>query len=230
MYAGRFWVAFGTGQNLNEHITGDRWPSKPERKDRLKDAVTLIRALWAGETVDFDGPWFRVKDAKLYTRPQMPPLIDGAAITPESAEWVGGSADGLITVAKEQEELRRVVDAFRLGGGEGKPMALQAAISFAMDEEQQLLAAHHRWPIAAVDLLKTQDLTSPRDFDREVAANRPEDLKEGLRISADLGRHIDWLMRDAELGFDEAYLHHVGPDPLGFLEAFAAHVLPVFAD
>jgi coenzyme F420-dependent glucose-6-phosphate dehydrogenase len=76
---------------------------------------------------------------------------------------------------------------------------------------------------------ENQDLASPRDFDREVAAVRPEDLRGTLRISADLGRHLEWLMNDAEMGFDEAYLHHVGPDPRGFIHAFAAHVLPAFA-
>jgi coenzyme F420-dependent glucose-6-phosphate dehydrogenase len=229
MFPGRFWVALGTGQNLNEHITGDPWPSKPDRKARLKEAVDVIRALWSGETVDYEGPWFRVKDAKLYTRPEKPPLIYGAAITPETAEWVGHWADGLITVGKEPDGLREMLDAFRHGGGEGKPAALQVALSFAADEEQALLAAHRHWPVAAVDPTKNQDLASPRDFDREVAGVRPEDLRGKLRISASLDRHIDWLRKDAELGFDEAYLHHVGPDPHGFIQAFATHVLPAFA-
>src|SRR4051812_25289907 len=85
MFPGRLWVAFGTGQNLNEHINGDPWPGKPERQARLKEAVDVIRALWAGETVDHAGPWFRVREAKLYSRPETPPRIFGAAITPETA-------------------------------------------------------------------------------------------------------------------------------------------------
>lgn len=229
MFPGRFWIALGTGQNLNEHITGDPWPAKPERRARLAEAVGVIRALWAGETVDHDGPWFRVRDARLYTRPETPPRLYGAAITPETAEWVGSWADGLITVGKAPDALLEVVDAFRRGGGDGKPMALQAAISFAADEDQALRAAHRRWPIAAVDLRKNQDLASPRDFDRETAGLRPEDLKGKLRISADVGRHVEWLMGDADLGFDEVYLHHVGPDPRAFLETFAARVLPAFS-
>src|SRR4051794_22910818 len=152
MYPGRFWLALGTGQNLNEHITGAPWPSKPERQERLREAVEVIRSLWAGETVNHQGRWFQVKDAKLYTRPDEAPRIFGAAITPETAEWAGGWADGLITVGKETDELQQVVEAFRRGGGEHKPMALQAAISFAAEEDEALRAARRHWPVAAVDL------------------------------------------------------------------------------
>src|SRR4051794_6606110 len=229
MYPGRLWMALGTGQNLNEHINGDPWPSKPERQARLEEAVAVIRALFAGETVNHEGRWFRVREARLYTRPETPPRIFGAAITPETAGWVGGWADGLITVGKEPDDLRPVVDAFRRGGGEGKPMALQAAISFAADEDEALRAAHRHWPIATVDLTKNQDLATPGDFDRETARTGPGDLRDKMRISADLGRHIEWLCRDAELGFDEVYLHHVGPDPREFIEEFAGRVLPEFA-
>jgi probable non-F420 flavinoid oxidoreductase len=226
MYPGRFWVAFGTGQNLNEHITGAPWPSKPERRERLLEAVGVVRALWAGEAVDHESRWFRVKDARLYTRPETPPRMFGAAITPETAEWVGGWADGLITVGKDPEELQQVVDAFRRGGGRGKPMALQAAISFADDEDRAVRAALERWPVATVDLTENQDLATPAEFDRETAGATPEDVKRKLRISADLDRHIEWLKADAALGFEEIYLHHVGPDPRAFLQAFAARVLP----
>ena len=95
LFPGRFWVALGTGQALNEQITGERWPSKSERNERLREAVAVIRALWAGETVSHRGA-FTVEDARLYTRPETPPLIVGAAITPQTAEWVGGWADGCI--------------------------------------------------------------------------------------------------------------------------------------
>ncbi len=226
MFPGRLWVAFGTGQNLNEHITGDAWPSKPDRQARLREAVDVIRALWAGETVDHETRWFRVKGARLYTRPGSPPRIYGAAITAETARWVGSWADGLLTVGKNPDELREVVDAFRSNGGDGKPMAIQAALSFAAHDGEALAGAHRRWPIATVDLTKNQDLETPADFDREVAGNRPEELKDKLRISSDPSRHLDWLRADAELGFDEAYLHHVGPDQGAFLDAFAWRVLP----
>jgi hypothetical protein len=124
--------------------------------------------------------------------------------------------------------LQQVVDAFRRGGGRGKPMALQAAISFADDEDRAVRAALERWPVATVDLTRNQDLATPAEFDREAAGATPEDLKAKLRISADLDRHVEWLKADAALGFEAIYLHHVGPEPRAFLQAFAARVLPAF--
>src|SRR5439155_26095399 len=88
MYPGRFWLALGTGQALNEHVTGEPWPAKPERRARVREAADVIRALWAGETVNHRGK-VSVQAARLYTRPQTPPLLLGAALTLETAEWVG---------------------------------------------------------------------------------------------------------------------------------------------
>lgn len=118
MYPGRFWVALGSGELLNEHITGARWPSKAERNQRLLESAEVMRALWRGETVSHRGA-ITVDQARLYTRPQTPPLIVGAALTPETAGWMGGWADALITVSHPIDELRGVIDAFRAGGGRG---------------------------------------------------------------------------------------------------------------
>jgi probable non-F420 flavinoid oxidoreductase len=226
MYPGRFWVALGTGQNLNEHITGDPWPSKAERRERLLAAVGVIRALLAGKTVNYESRWFQVKDARLYTLPEIAPPIFGAAITPETGEWVGGWADGLITIGKEPADLQQVVDAFRRGGGNGKPMALQSAISFADTESQALEAARRNWSCALLDLTQNQDLASPADFDQETAKADPQELRNKLRISADVDCHVEWIKTDLELGFEEVYLHHVGQDNWSFLDTFAKRVLP----
>ena len=116
MFPGRLWVALGTGEALNEHITGDRWPDKAQRTARLAECVDVIRALFAGEEVTHDG-LVRVDRARLWTRPDVAPALVGAAVSPETASWVGGWADGLITVNQEPEVLRKVVAAFRDGGG-----------------------------------------------------------------------------------------------------------------
>lgn len=134
MFPGRFWIAVGSGQALNEHITGERWPSKAERNTRLYEAVTVIRALWSGETVSHAGA-FHVDEATLYTRPATPPLVLGAAITPATAEWIGGWADAMITIVQPREQMQAVIERFRAGGGAGKPMYLQAQHSYAASEQ-----------------------------------------------------------------------------------------------
>lgn len=225
MYPGRFWLAVGTGQNLNEHITGEAWPSKPERRARLRAAVDVIRSLWGGETVNLETPWFTVRDACLYTRPESPPLLFGAALTAETASWVGTWADGMITVAGDREDERQILEAFVSTAGEFKPARLQAAVSWAPTAEEALNGAARNWPVACLDLGSNQDLARPEDFERAVRSHRPEELRHALRISADLGQHAEWFQQDLALGFETIYLHPIGGHPERFLEVFVPSLL-----
>jgi probable non-F420 flavinoid oxidoreductase len=144
MFPDRFWVALGSRQALNEAITGTPYPIKAERNARLRECVEVMRALWAGKTVTHHG-LVRVEEAKLYTRPARPPQIIGAAITPETADWLGSWADGLITISHPYDKLRQVVEAFRRGGGQDKPMYLKVQLSYAGDHETALQGAYDQW-------------------------------------------------------------------------------------
>jgi coenzyme F420-dependent glucose-6-phosphate dehydrogenase len=225
MFPGRFWVAVGSGQALNEHITGERWPKKAERNARLLESVEVMRALFAGETVSRDG-WVCVDRAKLYSLPEEPPPVVAAAVTPDTARWVGGWADGLITINQPREQLERVVEAFREGGGEGKPMSLQVHLSYHPDEEEALAMAHDQWRYGILGSDVGWCLEMPEDFEQVAAYIRPEDVRPHVLISSDLGQHAEWLRGFAALGFEEMYLHHVGKEQGGFIEAFGAEVLP----
>ncbi|MBA4064282.1 MAG: LLM class F420-dependent oxidoreductase [Isosphaera sp.] len=225
MFPGRYWLAVGTGQYLNESVTGDRWPDKAERRETLREAADVIRALWAGETVTRRGR-VTVEGAKLYSRPAAAPRLFGAAVSAETAEWVGAWADGLITVGHEPDGLREVIDAFRRGGGAGKPVVVQAAVGYDPDEERAWSDARARWPVAAVGQDELQDLPTPEAIGREATRVRPEHLRGKLRVSSDLGRHVEWLRADFALGVEAVYLHFVGRDPDRFLDVFGEKVLP----
>ncbi|CAN5317283.1 TIGR03885 family FMN-dependent LLM class oxidoreductase [soil metagenome] len=225
MFPARFWIALGSGQLMNEHITGDRWPSKPERQERLRECVDIIRALLAGDTVSHRG-LVRVDEAKLWTRPDDPPQLIGAAISPATAEWIGGWADGLITVAKQRNALEETIDAFRRGGGENKPMYLQAQVSWADSDAAARRQAHDQWRTNIFPSNVQTELRMPADFDAAAAHLREEDLEGSIRVSADLERHVEWLRGDVELGFAGIYLHNVGRNQEAFIEAFGHHVLP----
>ncbi len=225
MYPGRFWLAVGSGQDLNEHITGDAWPRKADRNRRLLESVEVIRALWRGETVTHRGAVV-VEDAHLYTRPERPPRLLGAALTPATAEWVAGWADGMITVAKPQEELAEIIEAFRAGGGQDKPMALQVQLSYADTEEEALRAAHEQWGTNIFDSPVLATLRMPGDFEAAAGFVEPDDLLGPVNVSSDLSRHAAWLAEYVELGFDELYLHDVHRDQERFLNDFGASVLP----
>ena len=208
MYPDRFWLALGSGEALNEAVTGDPWPSKDERNARLTACVDVMRRLWAGETVSTSRD-IRVKEAQLYVRPQRPPMVLGAALSEETARWLGSWADGMITVALPGGKLGRVVDAFRAGGGADKPMFLQVALSFAPTEDEALAAAHDQWRQCTLSSQQVSDLETPAAFDRASAHATPADVRSQIRVSADIERHIAWLQEDKALGFSRIYLHNV---------------------
>ena len=225
MFPGRFWMALGTGEFSNEHITGDPWPSKPLRNARLGECVTVIRDLLAGGLVDHDG-LVRVDRARLWTLPDEPPVLFGAAVGEETARWVGGWADGLITIAQPHDTPRRVLAAFREGGGEGKPAALQVHLSWAPAEDEALSIAHEQWRTNVFGPPLCWDVATVEEFDEAARHVRPEDVREAVLVSADTGRHAAWLHELAGLGFDELYLHHVGREQRAFIDTFGVEVLP----
>jgi probable non-F420 flavinoid oxidoreductase len=225
MYPDRLWLALGSGQNLNESITGMAWPDKAERNARLGECATVIRALLRGETVTHHGR-VTVVDAKLYSRPARTPLLLGAAVTEATAELVGGWADGLLTVQAPPAQLRKVIDAFRRGGGEGKPLYLQIALNWAPDEAQALQGAFEQWRYNAIAGEVNWELRRPEDFDAATRFVRPDDIRQCVWVSSDLARHVAWLQEFAALGFDELLLHQVGRNQAAFIDAFGAHVLP----
>jgi coenzyme F420-dependent glucose-6-phosphate dehydrogenase len=227
MYPQRLWLALGSGEALNESITGQPWPPKEERQARLQECADMMRALWAGDTVTRRG-LVTAQDARLYVRPDATPLLLGAAISADTARWVGEWADGMVTVAGPRDSMREVVDAFRETGG-AKPMFLQVALSFARTDEEALAAALDQWRQVAVDQDKLAELASPEAFDRESAAAQPTDIVTKVRVSADVERQIAWLHEDAAMGFDRVYVHNVARDHQErFIDVWAEQVLPRF--
>ncbi len=228
MYPGRFWFAAGSGEALNEHITGAPWPPKCERNARLRECVDIMRALWNGETVTHRG-LVDVVDARLYTRPAEPVKVFVAAVTPATARWGGAWADGLLTVSQPVETLREVIDAFRDGGGEDEPMFLQAKVAYDRDDATALRRAHEQWRGNVMGSEVLAALSSPAQFEAAGEFVTPQDVAEHVRVSADPSRHAEWIAEYAELGFDAVYVHNVGTAQRAFIDAYAAHVLPQFA-
>ena len=225
MYPGRFWIAIGSGQLLNEHITGERWPAKAERNERLRESAEIMRALWAGETVSREGH-VTISEAKLWTRPEVPPLLVGAAVTPATAAWVAGWADAMITVVQADEQLDAVVESFRANGGAGKPMYLQVHLAYAPTDEEAQAAAFDQWRQNTLPNSVMTELAHPGQISDAATHVTRDDLDGAVRISADLDRHVEWLRGDLARGFDGLYLHEVGPEQERFVEAFGREVLP----
>lgn len=224
LFPGRFWAALGSGENINEHITGEPWPDKATRDARLRESVDVIRALLAGEQVDHAGH-VRVHEARLWSVPDVAPRLVAAAIGPETARQAAEWADGLITAVQDAEALRRVIGSYRDAGGRG-PIALQVHLSWAPDEQEALAIAHDQWRHAVVSPPELWDIAQPAEFDRLSDHATPQDIAERVIVSSDPAVHLERLLALAELGFDELYLHHVGRAQEQFLTVFGREVLP----
>jgi probable non-F420 flavinoid oxidoreductase len=224
MYPGRFWSALGSGEAVNEHITGDGWPRKDVRETRLGECVDVMRRLLAGEEVTHDG-LVTVDRARLWTRPPVAPPLLGAAISTATARWVARWADGLITVHAPSTQLATMIEAYREAGGRG-PVAVQVHLSFARDDGTALQIAHDQWRTNVFPGPLCWDIDTPRSFDQAAAHVPQEALRDTVLVSADPKRHAGWLQDYASLGVDEIYLHHVGQEQREFIDTFGARVLP----
>jgi coenzyme F420-dependent glucose-6-phosphate dehydrogenase len=225
MYGERFWLALGSGEALNESITGARWPDKAARNARLLEGVEIMRALWAGETVTRTG-YVTVSGARLYSRPSRPPLLLGAALSAETARWLGGWADGMITVAGPPEDVRARIDAFFEGGGVDKPVFLQVVLAYGKTHEDSLRAACDQWRQCVLPPSLLADLPTVLAFDDATANATAADVQRAIRVSADINEQIDWLHRDASLGVARLYLHNVVRGQDRFLDACGEHLIP----
>jgi probable non-F420 flavinoid oxidoreductase len=224
MFPGRFWAALGSGENSNEHITGDGWPRKEVRQARLRECVEVIQRLLDGDTVSHRG-LVSVDRARLWTLPDQRPKLLAPAVTPataaEGAQW----ADGLITINQPADVLRSVLDAYRSAGG-GGTIAVQVHLSWHPDRVEATRIAHDQWRSNIFPPPVCWDLETPEHFDVVSEQVTSEQVAKVVSISDDLGRHAEWLHDLAELGFDEIYLHHVGQEQQPFIDRFGADVLP----
>ncbi len=223
MYPGRFWAALGSGEAMNEHITGHQWPRKELRNQRLRECVDIIRALLAGEEVSHDG-LVTVDRAKLWTLPDETPLLIATAVSTKTAAWAAEWADGLATVLQPMDTLREVVDAYRGAGGRGE-VTVQVHLSYAESEDEALRIAHDQWRTGVFGPPLAWDVDSPEIFDQAAAFVPPEAVRDSVLVSADLGWHTQRIAELAEL-FDRVYLHHVGLEQRPFIDAFGSRVLP----
>jgi probable non-F420 flavinoid oxidoreductase len=224
MFPGRFWVALGSGEASNEHITGDGWPDKELRTRRLEECVDVIRALLEGEVVTHRG-LVTVDRAKVWERADPVPLLVAPAVSVESAARVAAWAEGMVTVNQPVARLREVVAAYRGAGGRGR-LALQVHLSWAPSEEEALGIAHDQWAANVYGPPVPWDTATVEAFDAMSAQVPLEAVRQPVRVSADLAEHRDWLAEYAALGFDDLYLHHVGQEQRAFVDAFGEHVLP----
>ena len=225
MFPDRFEIELGSGEALNECITGDPWPDKPARNERLLECNHIIRKLLKGETVNHKGH-VTVKDARLYTLPASLPRVFCAAITEETARWAGNWADGLVTVNKPIDELKKMIRAFHEGGGKGKPVHVQIALSYARNEKLALESAYDQWSSNLSDRADLADFKLVEEFDKAAENITMEDVKSKILVSSDLEKHFAQIKNVFDLGVENIILHNVNIYQEEFIEDFGSEVIP----
>jgi len=225
MFPGRIWTALGSGEAINEVVTGEVWPRKELRVRRLEECVDVIRRLLRGEEVSSEG-LVTVDRARVWEVPEQQPLLLAPVVSTESARRVARWADGLITVNQEVSMLRDIVDHYRDAGGRGR-LALQLHLSWGASQAEAEAIAFDQWRSNVFSAAITWDTPTVAGFDAASEHVTLESVHSSVRISADVEQHSAWIKEYAELGFDDIYLHFVGQDQSRFIEEFGTRVLPV---
>jgi len=220
---GRFFLGIGSGENLNEHIVGARWPSAPVRQGMLEEAVEIIRLLWDGGEHSHFGSYYTLDYARLYTLPAEPVPLYIAASGANAGELAGRVGDGLITTSPDES----ILTAFASTGG-SKPRFGQLTVCWAADEPTARRTAHEWWPNAAVEGELSQELPLPRHFEQASKTVREEDIATTIVCGPDPERHRSAIQEFVNAGVDNVYVHQVGHDQAGFVEFYRREILPRF--
>jgi G6PDH family F420-dependent oxidoreductase len=223
---GRFSLGVGTGENLNEHVTGERWPSTVERQDRLAEAIEVIRALWDGDLTSHRGEYYRVENARIYSMPDEPPPLLVAVAGERSVVLAAEHGDGIIGTSPIAES----VDQFRKEGGEGKPTYGQLHVCWAADEAEARKTAHRIWPNAAITGGYMLEMTTPERFEEAAENVREDDVAEAVVCGPDPDRHRAAIQEYVDAGYERVYVHQIGDDQEGFFDFYEREVLPHFND
>ena len=224
MMPGRFFLGVGTGEYLNEHITGEKWPSPPERLQMLEEAIAVMRKLWRGGWQSHEGLYYTVQHARIFTLPTEPPPIMVAAAKAGAAELAGRAGDGLISFEPAAEVVRR----FERAGGKNKPRYGQLTVSYAASEEEGAKAVREYWANAGIGGRMMTDMELPHHFEEAIALMAPEKMVEGIPKGPDPRKHIDGIKQYIDAGYDHVYIHQVGPRQQEFIRFYSEEVLPHF--
>ncbi|WP_317446282.1 LLM class F420-dependent oxidoreductase [Streptomyces collinus] len=222
MTGGRFRLGVGTGEALNEHILGDRWPPLPVRLEMLEEAVQVMRRLFTGEEVSHHGTHYTVENARLYTVPDEPVPIDVSGFGPKATALAARVGDGYITMAPEEE----IVTRFRKGGGGAKPVSGGTKVCWGTDREECLRTVRRLWSNELLPGEMGQVLPSPRHFEQLADLVTEDMVREKSVCGDDVDEHVAALSAFADAGFDRVYVNQIGTDQRGFFDFYRTKVLP----
>jgi G6PDH family F420-dependent oxidoreductase len=208
MLDGRFNLGVGTGEALNEHVLGDRWPTEDVRLGMLEEAVEVMRRLWTEEFVYHHGRHYTVENARIYTRPAQPVRVYMSAFGPKAFDVAVRIADGFLTTSPEEEFVRR----WKAEAGPGKPTQAGYKVCVAGTDDEGVKIAHRLWANSGLPGELSQVLPSPRHFEQASELVTEEMTRGAVVAGKDVDRHVEKFTSYADAGFDEVYIANMGPN------------------
>jgi coenzyme F420-dependent glucose-6-phosphate dehydrogenase len=219
---GRFFLGVGSGENLNEHILGDPWPSATVRLEMLEEAIDVIRLLWDGGQQNHYGKHYTVENARIYSLPEVLPPIYVAASGSNAAELAARTGDGMIGVAPATE----IVEQYESAGGRGKPKYSEVLVCYHEDESAARKIATEWWPNVAMGGQLGQDLALPSHYEAIAELVSEEDVCKSVACGPDIDRHLSSINEYVEAGYDHVTLHQIGPHQDEFFAFFERQIRP----
>jgi coenzyme F420-dependent glucose-6-phosphate dehydrogenase len=217
MMPGRFFLGVGSGENLNEHILGARWPSPDERLEMLEEAVEVMRLLWQGGEQTHRGRHYTVDHAELFDIPDGGVEVYVAAAQPKAAELAGRIGDGLISTSPDEEVVKKF--------GQDKPKVGQIHVAYDTDADAALKRAHALWPNSALQGSLSQELPTPSDFESAAPMVSPDDVAESVPHGPDPEPYLEQIRKYEEAGFTHVYIHQIGENQEEFCQWAAQHLM-----
>jgi coenzyme F420-dependent glucose-6-phosphate dehydrogenase len=217
MAEGRFFLGVGTGENLNEHILGDRWPLPDERLEMLEEAVEVMRLLWQGGEQTHRGKHYTVDHARVYDIPDGGVDVYVAAAQQKAAELAGRIGDGLISTSPDED----VVKNF----GQDKPKLGMIHVAYDTDEDAALKRAHELWPNTALQGSLGQELATPSDFEGAAPMVSLDDVGENVPHGPDPEKYVELIEKYEQAGFTHVYIHQIGENQKEFCEWAAQNLM-----
>lgn len=235
MNPGPVYLGVGTGEALNEYPTTGLWPDYNLRQDMMREAIELIRTLWTGAEVMFDGDYFTTRKARLYTPPRRNIPIYISSLVPESAYFAGMYGDGLIT-AGSTEAMRQIIanfdDGAREAGKDPEQMPKMVLYNVAYTDDTDAAVKIHKkyWASTALRAMYLQNIYTPEMAATNGIVVGDDTVRNSMCISTDPEEHVKFAQRYINMGFNRLYIHSPGPDQYAFIEGYGRNVLPLIRE
>jgi coenzyme F420-dependent glucose-6-phosphate dehydrogenase len=236
MNKGQVYLGVGTGEALNEFPCTGYWPDYKVRQDMMQESIELIRLLWSGDEITFDGDYYVTRKARLYTAPRRHIPIYVSSLVPGSAFFAGYHGDGLATGVNPPEVMKAIVASFDEGAREaGKdparmPKQIECFVAYTDDEEGAIKAYKQYWASTMVIAMYLQNIYTPQMSAANGAIAGTDTIKGRVCLSRDPEVHAKFAQRFIDLGFNRVFFHSAGPDQYEFIEGYGRDVLPIIRE